>query len=591
MSQQSIYSRKEALYYLKPLKTKFGSREGKYKLQQEFFVENDLEFNPNIQSALNYPSNESATYVSVNKILFHSEKNKKETFKTTTELVYNYKNGLYVFDLFSGSIDFKNRFLYYYPILHFQIKEDVHQSSLILAVLFKNNSIFIQNQIEGKSYTINKDAITTKVPFTAIKFVPDSENSVAVSDIRGRIWFFSWKLKDPQNKNYGIQKKDLMRYYKNNSGKNPFGIVNCGKHFIKQFEYSNDLNKIAYVDKGGFFRIINLLDEKIILSYKSLFGGFTCLSWSEDDAYVLTGGEDDIVCLWDVKNRCLLARCLGHQNWVSSVKFDVFFMNYLENTNKFFKNNIKIKNNENINKNENENENEKKNECDGDEKKENINKNENDEKDEEKENEKEIEIKKGNENNLNENENKKENEGNKDEDEEMETNKKSKNNENEKNQNSEKKKQSEDEIKINKNDQIENLKKNDKKKKTLRFGSVGEDGILCIFEIRLQAQKKNNNKNLKKNANENENENENENQKQKQKQKKKEFGNDLTQYCEIPPFNEEDDLNYYPIVKRKVSYSPLSDLRFTTNYILVSTKTGIVKSFIRPTSEKKKKFI
>lgn len=37
-----------------------------------------------------------------------------------------------------------------------------------------------------------------------------------------------------------------------------------------------------------------------------------------------TGGQDDLVSLWSVRDRQILARCQGHQSWVSGVAFDPY---------------------------------------------------------------------------------------------------------------------------------------------------------------------------------------------------------------------------------------------------------------------------
>jgi catabolite repression protein CreC len=36
----------------------------------------------------------------------------------------------------------------------------------------------------------------------------------------------------------------------------------------------------------------------------------------------LTGGQDDLVSIWSLTERCIVARCPGHQSYVSAVAFD-----------------------------------------------------------------------------------------------------------------------------------------------------------------------------------------------------------------------------------------------------------------------------
>lgn len=47
-----------------------------------------------------------------------------------------------------------------------------------------------------------------------------------------------------------------------------------------------------------------------------------CICWSPDGKYVLTGGQDDLVSVWSLGERRIVARCPGHQSWVTAVSFD-----------------------------------------------------------------------------------------------------------------------------------------------------------------------------------------------------------------------------------------------------------------------------
>ena len=62
------------------------------------------------------------------------------------------------------------------------------------------------------------------------------------------------------------------------------------------------------------FRLLDL--------YASYYGGFLCVCWSPDGKYALTGGQDDLVSIWSVAESVIVARCQGHQSWVTAVCFD-----------------------------------------------------------------------------------------------------------------------------------------------------------------------------------------------------------------------------------------------------------------------------
>lgn len=46
------------------------------------------------------------------------------------------------------------------------------------------------------------------------------------------------------------------------------------------------------------------------------------MCWSPDGKYVLTGGQDDLISIWCPSEGTLIARCQGHQSWVTAVEFD-----------------------------------------------------------------------------------------------------------------------------------------------------------------------------------------------------------------------------------------------------------------------------
>lgn len=56
--------------------------------------------------------------------------------------------------------------------------------------------------------------------------------------------------------------------------------------------------------------------------YTSYYGGFMCVCWSPDGKYILTGGQDDLVSIWSLAERQIVARCPGHHSWVTAVAFD-----------------------------------------------------------------------------------------------------------------------------------------------------------------------------------------------------------------------------------------------------------------------------
>lgn len=62
---------------------------------------------------------------------------------------------------------------------------------------------------------------------------------------------------------------------------------------------------------------------------KSYFGGLSCLSWSPDSKYIVTGGEDDLVTVYSVFEKRIVCRGQGHKSWVSQVGFMYLLVYFL----------------------------------------------------------------------------------------------------------------------------------------------------------------------------------------------------------------------------------------------------------------------
>lgn len=107
-----------------------------------------------------------------------------------------------------------------------------------------------------------------------------------------------------------------------NQKANPVAVYKAAKGRINDFAYSPSGQHVASVCEDGSLRVIDLFREELIDLQPSYYGGFTCVSWSPDGLYLLTGGEDDTVSLWDISERALIARCIGHKSWVSGLAFD-----------------------------------------------------------------------------------------------------------------------------------------------------------------------------------------------------------------------------------------------------------------------------
>lgn len=159
-------------------------------------------------------------------------------------------------------------------------------------------------------------------------FVPE-ENNIRPSDHDG-----SDADHTPLHVNKSVNSK--------NQKANPVASWKISNHRINGFAFSPDNRHLAVVSEDGSLRIINYLQEQSVDSflndmyidfadlrlsrltdlYTSYYGGFMCVCWSPDGKYILTGGQDDLVSIWSLGERRIVARCPGHHSWVTSVAFD-----------------------------------------------------------------------------------------------------------------------------------------------------------------------------------------------------------------------------------------------------------------------------
>lgn len=85
---------------------------------------------------------------------------------------------------------------------------------------------------------------------------------------------------------------------------------------------SPDLQHVAVVGLDGGLRVIDIHTERLLDTFQSYFGALNCVCWSPDGKYILTGGQDDLVTIWSFKDQRIVARCQGHQSYVTGVAFD-----------------------------------------------------------------------------------------------------------------------------------------------------------------------------------------------------------------------------------------------------------------------------
>lgn len=97
---------------------------------------------------------------------------------------------------------------------------------------------------------------------------------------------------------------------------------------INEFAFSPCGLNLAIASQDGFLRVFRYDTMELLGIARSYFGGFLCVCWSPDGKYIVVGGEDDLVTVWSLHERRVVARGQGHRSWVSVVAFDPFTTSY-----------------------------------------------------------------------------------------------------------------------------------------------------------------------------------------------------------------------------------------------------------------------
>ena len=192
-----------------------------------------------------------------------------------------------------------------------------------------------------KYIRINKGNIISTSPISEIRWLPGSESLFLASHMDGTLIVYDKERDDaafvPETPN-GLPSLDHQHIStpeahhtplhinksvnSKNQKSNPVASWKISNHCITAFAFSPDSRHLAVVSEDGSLRIINYLKENLTDLYRSYYGALTCVCWSPDGKYVLTGGQDDLVSIWSLQERRIVARCQGHQSWVTAVAFD-----------------------------------------------------------------------------------------------------------------------------------------------------------------------------------------------------------------------------------------------------------------------------
>lgn len=205
---------------------------------------------------------------------------------------------------------------------------------------------------------INKNGDITRSAVTDIKWIPGSPNYFVTAHADGSLIIFDKDREDGRFAMSGalnhqdLRSTETFRIIKslqgdftnisngggnggsgpganggggsgNASGQhNPVAMYKLSNRPLTSITFSPDRQTLVVTSHDGFMRFLDLATEAVTDIVTSYYDGILCAAFSPDGLYLATGGQDDLVTLWNVKRKTTVARGYGHQSWVRKVAFD-----------------------------------------------------------------------------------------------------------------------------------------------------------------------------------------------------------------------------------------------------------------------------
>ncbi|KAJ3763077.1 WD40 repeat-like protein [Lentinula raphanica] len=240
-----------------------------------------------------------------------------------------------------------------YPTCHSINQFTASPEHLDIIIGFHTGDLVWLDPISSRYHRLNKGGFVTSSACTAVRWVPASASLFLVSYADGTIVVYDrdredgtfvpqepigtggiggdeWDPTDsifvtmppwhPAAHNGDSDVSDKF----DKSIKNPVShwrVAPKGKAVV-DFVFSPDVKYVGAISEDGCLRVIDALAEQLIDCYSSYFGAFTCIAWSPDGRFILTGGQDDLLTIFSPWEQRVVARCQGHSSFVSCVAFD-----------------------------------------------------------------------------------------------------------------------------------------------------------------------------------------------------------------------------------------------------------------------------
>lgn len=202
---------------------------------------------------------------------------------------------------------------------------------------FSTGDIIWYEPMSQKYTRINKNGAINPSPISDIRWLPNNESLFLAAHVDGTLVVYDKEKEDApfvaeeqaassEKASSESERRVALQIKKSVQSKsqktNPVACWKVSNSKINAFAFSPDSRHLAVVSEDGSLRIIDFLKEQLLDLYTSYYGGIMCVCWSPDGRYIVTGGQDDLVSIWSLEDSMLVARCQGHNSWVTAVAFD-----------------------------------------------------------------------------------------------------------------------------------------------------------------------------------------------------------------------------------------------------------------------------
>ncbi|KAK4883772.1 hypothetical protein RN001_000043 [Aquatica leii] len=202
--------------------------------------------------------------------------------------------------------------------------------SVNLLIGFSTGQIQLIDPIKKElNKLFNEERLIDKSRVTCLRWVPGSRCLFLAAHASGQLYVYNEELPcgstSPHYQPFKSGDGFTVSTCKTKSTRNPlFRWLLGNGAAINEITFSPNGTQLAIASQDGLLRVFHYDSMELLGTARSYFGGLLCVAWSGDGRLLAAGGEDDLVTVWSLEQRRVVARAQGHRSWVSAVSFDIF---------------------------------------------------------------------------------------------------------------------------------------------------------------------------------------------------------------------------------------------------------------------------